>query len=271
MKPRQLAQKAIRKVVTAAKATIAERGFRKLAGSYDLQGYRRVYLIHIRKTGGTSLNNMFLSLSGEDPKLLYSRLAEAPGHQLQSNGLIYVGWNVRLINKGNYFYAFSHTPLHQLDLPQGTFTVSCFRDPVKRVLSHYNMLMDFRVNNINHPCMATEGKWLGEDLDDFLQRIPKQHLLNQLYMFSSDFDVNEAVSKVRQLSHYFFSEEFDTGVDDLNRKTGLALKSIHIRKANYQSQVSEQALLKLKEMLEDEYRFLAIIKEKGTEGINSSN
>ena len=47
------------------------------------------------------------------------------------------------------------------------------------------MLKDFQANNIDHPCMITEGKWLGECFDDFLKRIPQEHLLNQLYMFSS--------------------------------------------------------------------------------------
>ena len=260
MKYNQFAQKVIQKVVTNAKAITKEGKYRKIANNYDLLGYKRVYLVHIRKTGGTSLNNMFLSLSGEDSNSLYSQLGSTPVHRLVSNGLIYVGWDVKLINKGNYFYAFSHTPLHQLTLPERTFTVSCFRDPVKRIISHYNMLVDFRENKLDHPCMATEGKWLGKGFDDFLQRIPKEHLLNQLYMFSSDYNVNEAVSNVQQLSHYFFSDTFDSGINDLNRKTGLNLESIHIRKTNYQAQISENTLTKLKEMLNEEYRFLNIIR-----------
>jgi hypothetical protein len=261
MKPNQFVQKAFNRVVADTKSIIEEGKYQKIASNnYDLQGYKRVYLVHIRKTGGTSLNNMFLSLSKEEPTHLYSKLANTPSHRLISNGLIYVGWNVRLINKGNYFYAFSHTPLHQLNLPDSTFTVSCFRDPVKRVLSHYNMLMDYRVNKIDNPCMATEGKWLGEHFDDFLQRIPKEHLLNQLYMFSNSYKIKEAVSNVQSLSHYFFSETFDAGIDDLNKKTGLNLESVHIRKAGYKAEISENSLAKLRELLDEEYKFLSVIQ-----------
>jgi hypothetical protein len=260
MKPRQYAKKAIQKIIVGAKDFIEEGKYQNIANNYNLCGYKRVYLVHIRKTGGTSLNNMFLSLSGEDSNTLYSKLANTPNHRLISNGLIYVGWNVKYINKGDYFYAFSHTPLHRLSLPKGTFTVSCFRDPAKRVISHYNMLMDFYANNIDHPCMAIEGKWLGNGFGDFLQNIPKEHLLNQLYMFSDGYNINEAVSKVQSLSHCFFSETFDAGINDLNKKTGLNLEKIHIRKASYKAQISETALTKLKEMLNEEYRFLNIIR-----------
>lgn len=261
MKPKQFAKKAIKKVITRGKAFIEEKNYRKFVENYDFRGYKRVYLVHIRKTGGTSLNNMFLSLSGEDSNQLYDQLAQLPDHRLLSNGLIYVGWNVQYINKGTYFYAFSHTPFHRLSLPDKTFTVSCFRDPVKRVVSHYNMLMDFCVNKIDHPCMATEGKWLGKDFDDFLSKIHREHLLNQLYMFSSNFNISEAVSNVQKLSHFFYSDNFNKGVEELNDKTGLSLEEIHIRKASYQARISDDSLAALREMLHDEYRFLDIIRE----------
>lgn len=218
-------------------------------------------MVHIRKTGGTSLNNMFLSLSGEDSNQLYAQLAQMPDHRLFSNGKIYVGWNVKYINKGVYFYAFSHTPFHRLSLPDKTFTVSCFRDPVKRVVSHYNMLMDFYVNEIDHPCMETEGKSLGKDFDEFLSKIPREHLLNQIYMFSSELNISEAVSNVQKLSHFFFSDDFDNGVSELNKKTGLNLEAIHTRKASYKAQISDGSLAALREMLHDEYRFIDCIRE----------
>ena len=139
------------------RAPIEEYKYKKIAKNYDFNGYKRVYLVHIRKTGGTSLNHMFLSLSGEDPKVLYAKLARTAPHRLLCNGLIYGGWTVKLIEKGNYFYAFSHTPMYQINLPAKTFSFACFRDPAKRVVSHYNMLMNLHINKIDHPCMATEG------------------------------------------------------------------------------------------------------------------
>ncbi|HET6464231.1 MAG TPA: hypothetical protein VFH55_01310, partial [Nitrospiria bacterium] len=187
--------------------------------------------------------------------------ANVPDHRLLCNGKVYVGWNVPYINRGNYFYGFSHTPLHKLNHPKGTFTISCFRDPVKRVVSHYNMLMDFLVNKIDHSCMATEGKWLGESFDDFLRRIPQEHLLNQLYMFSENYEINEAVARAEQLSHYFFTDNFSEGIVELNRKTGLSLEPIHIRKERYSARISEDNISKLRGMLEKEYRFLDCIRK----------
>jgi len=257
MNPRQFVQKVIRRV----KGELEEKRYQKITSEYDIHGFKRIYLVHIRKTGGTSLINMFLSLSGEDSASLYNQLANIPDHRLLCNGKVYVGWNVRYINRGNYFYGFSHTPLHKLDLPKGTFTITCFRDPIKRVVSHYNMLMDFLVNKIDHPCMATEGKWLGENFDDFLQRIPREHLLNQLYMFSENYDIDEAVVRAEQLSHYFFTDHFSEGIVELNKKTGLNLKPIHLRKERHSARISEGSVAKLRGMLEKEYRFLGRIQE----------
>lgn len=259
MTPNQFTKKAIKKTVALGKAIVVNKKYKKIAENYNLHGYKRIYFVHIRKTGGTSLNNMFLSLSGNDSNL-YAQLAQAPDHRLINNGLIYVGWEVKQINKGNYFYAFSHTPFHKLSLPDQTFTVTCFRDPVERVISHYKMLMDYYVSNTDHPCMEIEGKWLGNDFNDFLSKIPREHLLNQLYMFSSNFDISEAISNVQKLSHFFFIDTFSTGVEELNNKTGLSLEPIHIRKSSYQPQISENCLAKLRHMLHDEYQFLDSIR-----------
>ena len=245
--------KAMQKIIAPVKGAMEERGLRQIASDYDFNGYKRIYLVHIRKTGGTSLNKMFLSLSGIDPTSLYKELQRTSDHRILSNGLIYVGWKVSRINKGNYFYAFSHTC--------GTFTVSCFRDPVERVLSHYNMLMEMRIKNINSSWMVREGKWLGSSFDDFLSRIPREHLLHQLYMFSRDYDLDEAIANVRQLSHYFFSDTFDDGVNELNRKTGLSLEPVHTRKTGHKAQIDNSDISRLREILDDEYRFLDGIRE----------
>lgn len=235
---------------------LSDKRFRKVSAAYNINGYKRIYLVHIRKTGGTSLNNMFLSLGDQDFASLYTELESTLGHRMLRSGKIFVGWEVGLINQGNYFYAFSHTPMHRLDLPDHTFTITCFRDPVRRVISHYNMLMNYAVNKISHPCMEVEGKWLGDSFDDFLDAIPREHLLNQLYMFSENFDIDEAVKRVGNLSHYFFTEEFSEGIEELNRKTGLELKPVHVHKSGYQAHIPEESIARLRNKLVVEYEFL---------------
>jgi hypothetical protein len=243
------------------KSMLDEMQLRTVTARYDFKGYKRIYLVHIRKTGGTSLNHSFLMLAGEDTASLYKRLGQEPDHRLLSNGKVYVGWNVPYINRGNYFYAFSHVPLHALNLPEQTFTVTCFRDPVRRVLSHYNMLMEYQLNKVAHPCMPIEGKWLGNSFDDFLGRIPREHLCNQLYMFSARYDIGEALDRVKGLSHVFFAEDFGHGVEALNKKTGLALEVIHTRKTSYKADISQRGLDDLREMLREEYEFLRYVRE----------
>ena len=243
------------------KSPLDEVRFRKMTAQYNFCGYKRIYHVHIRKTGGTSLNQSFLTLSGQDSSSLYKRLAQEPEHRLLSNDKVYVGWSIPYINGGNYYYAFSHEPLHALKLPEKTFTVTCFRDPVQRVLSHYNMLMEYQINNVAHPCMAIEGGWLGNSFEEFLERIPKEHLCNQLYMFSSRHDIMKAVESVKGLSHFFFTENFSHGVDVLNKKTGLSLGAIHTRKTSYRAEIPQRGLDTLREMLVDEYEFLRRVKE----------
>jgi len=123
------------------------------------------------------------------------------------------------------------------------------------------MLFNYIKNRIDHPCMEIEREWFGESFEYFLDNIPKEHLCRQLYMFSEKFNIDEAVENVFSLSHYFFTERFAEGIDELNCKTGLNLMPIHIRKATVKSNVSPQNISLLKEKLKKEYIFLEYIRK----------
>jgi hypothetical protein len=205
---------------------------------------------------------MFLSLGEVDPKSLYDKLSQTLGHRLLENDRIFVGWNIRLINNGHYYYAFSHTPLHKLNLPPKTFTVTCFRDPIKRVVSHYNMLLHYALNNIPHPCMIIEKDWLGKSFSDFIERIPSAHLLNQVYMFFERLDVNEALENIKKnVSFYFFTENFNQGIDELNSILNINLKPLHVRKTSFKIEMSKDDISILKKKLNKEYIILESLKK----------
>jgi hypothetical protein len=204
---------------------------RKLAGTYFIaKRYKRIYLYHIKKSGGTSLNHSFMSLGGEDGKAVYARIINSYNFRTLSSDKIFVGWNPKLIEKGNYFYAHSHIPAHQLSLPSDTFTITCLRDPVKRVLSQYKMLYYYKINRIDHPGMKVEGMWLGNSFRDFLSMVPKEQMLNQIYMFSKSFSIDEAFERIVNCSHFFFTEHFNRGVEVLSEKLKIKLSPVHSRK-----------------------------------------
>jgi Sulfotransferase family len=219
------------------------------------------YLVHIRKTAGTSLNHMFLSLGEKDHESFHKALADKPDHTLERQGRVFVGWDENILNRGGYFYGFSHAPLYRLNLPPQAFAFTVFRDPVQRVVSHYNMLMGLHVNAIAHPCMTEEGPWIAQGFETFLDRIPPFHLMNQLGMFSPHFSVPEALHQLKTLGHFFFTEKFAEGVASLNRKTGLNLEPLRERVSSHKAFIAKPLLEKLRQKLEPEYQFLQRAKD----------
>ena len=89
-----------KEIISLTSAIVTAPYYRKQA-NYNIAGsHKRIYHIHIRKTGGTSLNNIFLSLSGSEPSMLYNKLANSNTFRLKDNEYIYVGWNKFLIEQG---------------------------------------------------------------------------------------------------------------------------------------------------------------------------
>lgn len=192
---------------------------------------RRVYFYHVRKAGGTSINHLFLSISGQPGSKVYDMLANTRHHRLIIGGKVFVGWNKKLIEGGQYTYAFSHIPSRELDLPGDTFTFTCLRNPVTRVISHYKMLLDYEVSKNLQNWFKQERLWLGNSFADFLSNIPKRHLMAQLYMFSESFDVNEAYQSIENCSTSFTLDTFDDGIATLNQQLDLDFSSLHTRRS----------------------------------------
>ncbi len=183
-------------------------------------GYERIYLFHIRKTGGTSLVRSFLALGGEDPAAVEKRIAVAPVSRAKSGGFVF-----STIPASAYFFAWSHTAEHRLRLREGTFTIALFRDPVSRVVSYYRYL----VEGDSDPGMAwrvqpDERQLASGGFDEFINRVPSELLLNQLYMFSRSLDVSEAAEKVMACSAILTIEDYAQGLERLGQRLGLALR-----------------------------------------------
>ena len=119
------------------------------------------------------------------------------------------------------------------------------------------MLLDMKETGGLHPCFKTEGKWLGDSFEEFLDRIPREHLLNQLYMFSESFNIDEAIKHIRKLNHWMFLDRFQEGITRLNELTGLNLKTDHQRKSSNRYEPSPKAKAKLRKLIEPEYEMLS--------------
>jgi hypothetical protein len=250
---------AILRTLHGAASRLTDHKYKQLAQYEIASGYRRIYLHHVHKTAGTSLNHMFLSLGGENPAEVYARLARQGWviRRTISNKYVYVGWDARLIQAGQYFYAFSHIPSHALRLPPGTFTITSLRDPRKRVMSLYREYLDYKVNNIQHRCRAYSDAWLGNSFGDFLGNIPKTELMQQIYMFSKRLSVEEAVDNILGCSMVLRTEQFDEGCQQLARRLNLPLgPALHMRRATIAVDFSRAELAALDTRLEPEYRLL---------------
>ena len=238
-------------------------GVRRLASTYRIAGdYRRIYHYHVRKTAGTSLNSAFWGLAGLG-------LNEMAGTALrEKDGYIFVHHNKHLIEKGDYFFADTHLPAHALKLPDKTFTLTVLRDPVDRVISYYGYLMWAKTDpeaERREPAyeqLREEMRWLGGSFADFVGNLPRDELLNQLYMFSPTFSVPEAVERIAACSFVGFTSSFASDVERLAQTLSLPLVVKSERRFGKKIVPPPAEVEKARSLLQPEYQLLAQLQAR---------
>ncbi len=238
--------------------------YRRLAQSYELpDGSGRVYCHHVRKTAGTSLYLSFLALGGEDPLDVWRRIATSRLPRTISGRYCFVAHNRKLLSEGSYFFGRAHRSAADQPLPPRTFTVTVLRDPVERVRSYFDYLVAGDDPDMPGQVSRQERRLAEAGFDTFLDRVPPEHLLNQLATFSRTFDVSEATDRIAACSRVLFTEQFAEGIAGLGKELELPLAVHRARVAGTRSRFSDQQQERLRLRLEPEYELLRRLEEGG--------
>lgn len=229
-------------------------------------GFRSIYLYHVRKTGGSSIGSSFFALGGEDPGDVERRIGTTFLRRAKSGPYVFAGKCRRTLESGRYFFGRSHYAAHELNLPKGTFTVTVIRDPLKRAISYFNYLVAGDDPNLVWPVPDDERRLADGGFHAFLDRVPKRDLLCQLAMFSSSFNVDEAVERVGRCSLVLRTEQLDDGLATLNDRLALHLEPRRDRVSAFRAELDAGELDRLRELLVPEYQMFEQLAPKAADG-----
>lgn len=251
----------------------ARRAFeqRRIGRRYRLGGFQRVYLHHVRKTGGTSFSESFLALGGEDPLAVKRRMREGWG-MARSGDLVFAAHARRALEGGRYFFGWSHIPAWDLDLPPGTYRATILRDPDARVLSLYRYLSDPDSDEGQpFPALPEQREMAAGGFDRFLDLLPESELLAQVHMFSASLDPAEAVARMWECELIFGIAEMERALAEVSRLTGRPLQPRHARRSAPDFVPSEAQRERLEKMVAPEFEMLdrlhrMLDNEQGAQG-----
>ena len=226
-------------------------------------GTTRIYHYHVRKTGGTSLNHVFLSLDSLSADEVYDAMLKSPTRRFIGDKYVFVGWNKVLLERGKYSFGFSHIPFGQIKVPDPSYTITCLRDPKQRLISHFKMLLRYSERSKISRGMRRELRWLDKTggIISTLRNMPNAHLLNQLYMFSTNLNVDEALENISTVDSILMTETLGEDVRVLGERFGVQLEPKHVRQDRRQVELSDNEVAFLDELLEPEYEFLRNISK----------
>ena len=238
--------------------------YRRLARSYELvDGSRRIYCYHVRKTAGTSLYLSFLALGGEDPMEVWRRMTASRLPRTISGGYSFVANHRMLLAEGAYFFGRAHRAAARQRIPPRTFTVTILRDPVERVRSYFDYLVAGDAPGTPGRVATRERATAGNGFDAFLDRVPARDLLNQLAMFSERFDVSEASDRIAGCSSVLFTEQFADGLAALGRRLQLPLALAPGPSHGKADALTAEQTERLRVRLEPEYELLRRLQRAG--------
>ena len=239
---------------------------------HDVYGnsYKRIYHSHIKKCAGTSLNKLIIGMQCDQEPFHRERCYQAVcgNDMIQIGDWVFTSHRPYPMATQRYTYAFSHYPYWELRDNFGisfkeTFVFTTFRDPVDRIISHYKMIKERKDNNSKHGAMKTQGQWLGENdtLMEFVQNLPKEELMAQVYCYSKRYNVDEALENIKEIN---FTTRVETltsgGYDELKRvMPALDFPNEHLRKSK-ECKVDQKDVEYIREILQKEYDLLDQIK-----------
>lgn len=226
----------------------------------------RVYHIHIRKSAGTSLNNLFL---GQSNLTLKEQWREP---LYIKEGKVYIQHHKPYFEAGNYFYGSSHYPLWELHLPANTFTYCILRDPLERLISLYKYYcwvsqVDAKEGYALDPSyfvLLKQHQLLNKSFKEFVNNLSPKYLVAQLYTFDKGLDPNHAFELLKTVNKVYFFENVDFAISDLTQTLKLKpLKPARERSfSKVDFTVNESDKEYAKELLKDEFIFYELAAEK---------
>ena len=193
--------------------------------------HMRILFFHSRKTGGTSLNHMFTSYFSDADYIASNFNNHSKRYRVIHKGFIVQASNISLLEKGNYHYGCTHIPSWKINEPSDTFTITVFRDPIRRVISHYNDIKGKVERGEKHSFLREESKFLGSSFTEFVDNLPPEKLLSQLYNFSKNFDIDEAVKKINSLNLILTLEAISNGIQEINNRLDIDLQIVKRNKS----------------------------------------
>jgi hypothetical protein len=121
------------------------------------------------------------------------------------------------------------------------------------------MIMTWKEKGIHHPARAEEDAYAGNSFSDFLERVPASHLMRQLYMFSKNLDVSEAVENVRRMNFIILTENFAEHLQRLSAFLQLPLRPYSANSSQVSVELSQHERDRLAALLEPEYELLRAV------------
>ncbi|MFN2141256.1 MAG: hypothetical protein ACK2U5_12290, partial [Candidatus Promineifilaceae bacterium] len=106
-------------------------------------------------------------------------------------------------------------------------------------------------------------KWLGDSFSDFIDNAPRKHLQRQFYMFSANYDLQEALERIVNCSYLLFTDSLAYDVTDLARILGLDLHIEHTRRSTRNSSLTSADKRLAEIALEPELRLFEELRRLG--------